>query len=145
MTSDRERTGGRAGRRNPTWDLATLDALRTLIDRQIVDADGMSLARVDDVELELHEDGAPTISALLCGTLALGPRLGGRLGVWWSAVGRRLRGQDDPRPVRIDFDHVATLKPTELRLDLTEPDAPPFALRIWTREKIVTRLPGGTR
>jgi hypothetical protein len=127
------------------WQLDTIDALQTLLDRQIFDADGNALGKVDDVELELHEDGAPTIAALLCGPLALGPRLGGRLGVWWSAIGRRLREQADPQPVRFDLDRATVLDPRELRLKPGEQDAAQFMLRTWTREKIVTRLPGGSR
>lgn len=129
------------------WELETIDALQVLLDRQIVDSDGVAVAKVDDVELELHEDGAPTISALLCGPLALGPRLGGRLGVWYSAIAHRLHPRARPEPVRFDIDRVTVFDPRELRLDEggRGSDGDRFALRTWTLEKIVTRLPGGSR
>jgi hypothetical protein len=129
------------------WELETVDALQALLDRQIVDADGVSVGKVDDVELVLHEDGAPTISALLCGPLALGPRLGGRLGVWYTSIAHRLHPRARPEPVRFDIDQITVFNPRELRLDPAPSgsDGDQFALRTWTREKIITRLPGGSR
>jgi hypothetical protein len=129
------------------WELESIDAQRALLDRQIFDHDGDAVGKVDDVELELHPDAAPTISALLCGPLALGPRLGGRLGVWYSAIARRLHPRARPEPVRFDIDRVVLFDPRELRLDPggRGSDGDRFMLRTWTREKIVTRLPGGSR
>ena len=49
------------------------------------------------------------MTALLCGPTAFGPRIGGRLGTWWQAIGRRLRPVTDPYPNRIPtelIDHV---------------------------------------
>jgi hypothetical protein len=127
------------------WALGTVDAVQSLLDRQIFDAEGAAVAKVDDVELELHPGSAPTICALLSGPLAFGPRLGGRLGVWWSAIGRRLRTEPDPEPVRFDFDRVERFDLLEVRLDSAELQVAQFALRMWTREKIIARLPGGSR
>ena len=54
-----------------------------------IDPDGRMVGKVDDLELELAEDGTPYVTALLTGPRALGPRLGGRLGRrWWPIAGR---------------------------------------------------------
>jgi hypothetical protein len=80
----------------------TLSANDSLLDRQILDVAGEPVGRVDDVELTEPEDGRPPVlTALLCGPTALGPRIGGRIGTWWLAIGRRLRARDDPCPNRI--------------------------------------------
>jgi hypothetical protein len=78
---------------------ARFSADELLLDRQIFDADGLPAGKVDDLELTLPEDGGPPVlTAILTGPLALGPRIGGRLGQWWAAAGRRLRPDDDPHP-----------------------------------------------
>lgn len=52
------------------------DAALHLLDRQVVDRDGRLVAKVDDVELLLGNDGALAVTALLCGLPALLPRVG---------------------------------------------------------------------
>lgn len=120
-----------------------IDVAPGLIDRQIVNADGDMLGKVDDVELVVPPDGsAPVVTALLCGPLALGPRLGGRLGQWIQAVGGRLRPEADPRPVRLDFGLVTELG---TRATVAVPD--PAAVGMdrsegWVREHVIGRIPG---
>ena len=70
-----------------------------LWDHLILDCDDKPVGMVDDLELtDPGDGGAPVLTALLCGPTAFGPRLGGRIGIWWTAVGRRLRAGDDPYP-----------------------------------------------
>src|SRR3954470_2972972 len=89
---------------------ATLDAARTMLDHLVVDPDRNPIARVDDLELRIPEPGgAPVVTAILCGPLALGARLGGRLGNWWFSVGRRLRPEERPQPIRIPMELVSGL------------------------------------
>lgn len=79
--------------------------------------------KVDDLELTGPGDGgAPVVTAILWrGATALGPRLGGRLGTWWLAIGRRLQPLDDPYPVRIPFEDVTALE--RQRLTVRRPAA----------------------
>ncbi len=56
------------------------DVLLHVMDRQIVDADGRMVAKVDDVELTVAADGKLRPSALLVGMTVLLPRFGRRLG-----------------------------------------------------------------
>ncbi len=57
----------------------SIDGLLHLMDRQLIDVDGLFLGKVDDVELTAGDDGL-AITALLTGAAALVGRLGGRLG-----------------------------------------------------------------
>lgn len=52
-----------------------IDLGTELLDRQIVDPDGVAVAKVDDVELRTREDGRLEVSALIVGTAALRRRL----------------------------------------------------------------------
>jgi sporulation protein YlmC with PRC-barrel domain len=56
-----------------------IDGALHLLDRQLLDVNGLMLGKVDDVELAQQEDGL-AITALLTGTVALLHRLGGQLG-----------------------------------------------------------------
>src|SRR3954466_4653097 len=97
-----------------------LDIARTLLDRLLVDLKGTAVGRVDDVELSAPDASSPpVITALLCGPLALGPRLGKQWGDVWTGIGRRLRGTASDEPVRIPWALVRDLGPGEVRLGIT--------------------------
>jgi sporulation protein YlmC with PRC-barrel domain len=117
-----------------------------LLDRLILDCDGQPVGMVDDVELtEPGDGGAPVVTAILCGPTALGPRIGGHLGTWWLAIGRRLRPLDDPYPVRIPFDDVVALDRRELTVRRSGEANGTWRLREWVYDKLISRIPGGTR
>ena len=64
-----------------------IDAVLHLLDRQVVDRDGLMVCKVDDVELTLTPDGRWEVTGLLAGPPALVPRFGGS-----SARGSRSGG-----------------------------------------------------
>ncbi|MFC0531955.1 hypothetical protein [Phytohabitans kaempferiae] len=114
-----------------------------LLDRQIYDVDGAAVGKVDDLELTEPDDGGePYISALLCGPTALGPRIGGRLGIWWAAIGRRMRPKDDPYPNRIPAEDIDYADRLQLRLRVSRDQLDADRFRDWTRDHIIGRLPG---
>jgi hypothetical protein len=121
----------------------TLDAALQLLDRQILDCNQQPVAKVDDVELTLPDDGGyPVVTALLCGPAAWGPRLGGRLGNWVVSVHRRFTCDD--RPVRIPFEYV---KRVDYAVDLTIDRDASGALELerWARNVVIARLPGASK
>jgi sporulation protein YlmC with PRC-barrel domain len=76
-----------------------LDAVLHLMDRQVVDRDGLMVCKVDDVELTEHSDGSWEVTGLLAGPPALVPRYGGRLGSSLEESWRRLGLQEAHRLV----------------------------------------------
>jgi hypothetical protein len=128
------------------WEHRVCDANDLLLDRLILDCDGLPMGMVDDLELtEPEEGGAPVITAILCGPTALGPRIGGHIGTWWLAIGRRLRPLDNPYPVRIPFDDVVALDRRQLTVSRSGMDYDTSRLREWVYDKLVSRIPGGAR
>lgn len=123
-----------------------IDAAQRLLDLHIVDANGQTVGKVDDLELaEAEHGGAPYVSAVLCGPLAFGPRLGGRLGLWWTTIAARMRPEENPEPVRIDFG-LLDVEATQLRASVPEPDLlGTRRLETWLREHLIGRLPGSER
>jgi sporulation protein YlmC with PRC-barrel domain len=101
----------------------TRDLCLHLLDRQVVDVDGQSLGKVDDVEIE---EGC--ITALLLGPGALGCRLGvlGRWIAFWAGD-----------PVRIGMDQV-----TDLGTVITVTSQPPPRGEQALRRHVIEKVPG---
>ena len=76
-----------------------IDAVLHLLDRQVVDRDGLMVCKVDDVELTLTPDGRWEVTGLLAGPPALVPRFGGKLGEGLEERWRRLGLQQGDRLV----------------------------------------------
>ena len=112
----------------------------SLLDRQLVDPDGRMAGKVDDLELETREDGAPVVTAILAGPGALARRIGGRLGRWIASVHARLQGGDGD-PARISFGVVAGID-DHVTLTVSREDVDTFAFERWTRDHIIGKIPG---
>jgi hypothetical protein len=117
------------------------DAELHLLDRQIVDPDGFPVAKVDDIELVVRADGRLAVAALLCGPGALGPRTGGRLGHWTTAIWRRLRPEEDPQPGRIDAALVTGID-SAVHVSASVRELAVDGLEQWVRRHVVDRIPG---
>jgi hypothetical protein len=114
-----------------------------LLDNQIVDGDEIPIGRVDDLELDVPERGAPRVVSILTGSQALGERIGGAVGRAIATVSTRLRDSSSARPTQIEANLIEDLEPlVKLRAPLRElPDV--AALERWLAIHIVERLPGG--
>jgi hypothetical protein len=99
---------------------------------------------VDDVELTRDGD-LLVLTALLCGPTAFGPRLGGRLGLWWASLGRRFRAPEDGYPRRIPISMVRTIDARGVFLNVPKVMVPTQEFGEWVLEKIVRRIPGANR
>ena len=90
-----------------------LDGLLHLMDRQVVDVDGLMVCKCDDLELVEREDGTLAVTALLVGVPVWVPRLGS----WPEDRWRRLGGaqSDRRRPYRIALSEIETVT-QEIRL-----------------------------
>jgi sporulation protein YlmC with PRC-barrel domain len=88
----------------------TLDGALHLLDRQLVDCEGMLLGKVDDVELTRVGDEL-AITGVLTGPAALLSRLGGGLGAALVTKWAQLKVSEPhrSRPWRIDIEDVERL------------------------------------
>jgi hypothetical protein len=115
-------------------------ANEALLDRLMISADGDDVGMVDDLELS---DGAhPELTALLSGSIAFGPRVGGRLGSWWSSIGRRLRPDDDPHPNRVPISDVRKLDHRGVVLAVEASQLGTRRMYDWARTNVIERIPG---
>lgn len=85
-----------------------MDAALNLLDRQVIDADGLMVCKVDDLELEAVDTADLRVTGLLAGPAALLPRLSGWLGESLLQAWGRLAPEQHQRstPWRIDVDLV---------------------------------------
>ncbi len=116
-----------------------LDLELHLLDRQITDSEGRLVCNVDDLELELDETGHPIVTAILVGPRALGPRIGGRLGHWFTAIASRLAGSEEPP--RIDFRHVVEIGDV-IKISRTVQELNVTSLEQWVHDNVIARIPG---
>jgi hypothetical protein len=119
-----------------------LHAALHLLDRQILDADSMMAGKVDDLEFEQPDDGTgPYVANIRSGLGALGPRLGGRIGRWLTALHRRLRPEPEPGPARISFGVVKKIN-NHVELTLHRSELDNHQLEAWTRDNLIAHIPG---
>ncbi|MGI5128788.1 hypothetical protein ACQEVB_18420 [Pseudonocardia sp. CA-107938] len=120
-----------------------LDLHLQFLDRQVVDCDGEPVCKVDDLELELDDEGRPYVTAILIGPRALGPRLGGRIGQWITAIAARLAQKETETTdtQRLDFRLVTDI---DSAITVSRPVAELAVrpLERWVDEHVISRIPG---
>jgi hypothetical protein len=128
------------------WAEQEFTANDLLLDRQLVDSRGVAAGRVDDLELSDPAEGErPVLTALLCGPTAFGPRIGGRLGTWWMAIGRRLRPVTDSYPCRVPVDLIDHVDRMEIALLTPRENLDSYRFRRWVERNLIGRIPGSSR
>ena len=111
-----------------------IDARLHLLDRQVLDDDGVPVTTVDDLELadlqygERHHADPPTISALISGPILTTRLFGGR------TSRRRLH--------RIGWDRVAEID-TVLKLGMSGDGLEVTWFERWLATQVIGRIPGG--
>jgi sporulation protein YlmC with PRC-barrel domain len=99
-----------AGTRN-RLDAPWLDAALHLLDRQVVDSEGLLVCNVDDLEVSEGRDHHLAVTGILVGPAALWPRLSGVLGdrlrTAWLRLGVQYADRDVP--LYIGFDLVGEI------------------------------------
>ncbi|MGW8812867.1 hypothetical protein [Gordonia terrae] len=105
----------------------TIDLRLHLLDRQIHDRDGVPLGVVDDVEIEMSDDGPPRVSALLTGRALFYRLIGG--------------GPNVSELDRIPFDRVRSID-VRVAIEDSQEDLELAWPERWVRDHIVGRIPG---
>lgn len=92
----------------------TFDAALHLLDRQVIDVDGLLVCKVDDLELSVYDDDRPlAVTRLLAGMTALVPRMSGRTGRLlrerWISLGIEYAARDVPLAIDLsDIRHLGS-------------------------------------
>lgn len=98
-----------------------LDLVRMLMDHQLLDADNVECGKVDDIELEIMDDGAFRATAIFTGPGAAFAHLPG----WMESIATKLFGKRSKRLPWAELaivDSRLKLRSTRGALGLDQPD-----------------------
>lgn len=120
----------------------SLDAGLHLLDKQMVDVQGLMSGNVDDLRFAFPEGGgAPYVVSVLSGPGALASRIGGRPGRWIASVQRRLHPAEEPDPAQLSFGVVRAIG-SHVDLLVSREDLQVFEFERWARDRIISKIPG---
>jgi hypothetical protein len=118
-----------------------MDLVRDILDKQLVDRNGVKMGKVDGISAELREDGPPRIVGIEVGSLVMARRLGRRPHQFVSWLATILGSERHTRPYRIAWSAVGDVG-LDLKLDLSVGDTGIFDWQDWLRDRIVGKIPG---
>lgn len=123
-------------------ELVETDVVLRLLDHQLVGPDGGMLGNVDDLEL-VREGASWLVTGIMAGPAALSRRMPEPLGRWVYAVWRRMHPATNPTALVVPLEHVTSVD-SAVHVDGPAADSlsSGFALELWLREHVVSRLPG---
>jgi hypothetical protein len=114
-----------------------------LLDRQLLDHDGLSAGCCDDVELVAYDDDNQLyVAAIVSGPGALAYRLNRRrLGRWLTRVHRDVAVVDRDDPTHIPFNVVSDLG-AAIKLGIGVEEAGSSSGERWVRDHVIGPIPG---
>ncbi len=111
-----------------------------VLDKGILDRNGLRCGKVDDLVLDVPDDGSPpVVVALVTGPLAFANTLGG-LARRLARGLYHLAGVGDPRPVEVAWRHVRAID-VVVHLDVDAHDTGINALADAARHRFFDRIP----
>jgi hypothetical protein len=121
----------------------SLWAALNLLDRQVIDRDGLFSGKVDDLEIteSADPDGLPVVTAILTGQAALAARFGPRLGRAVELLRRVIRPEPEPGPGRISFGLVREVG-TAIEITVPRNDLETSAVESWLAAHVLSHVPG---
>lgn len=108
---------------------------KQVLDKGLVDRNGHKVGKVDDLILQLHEDGLPVVCAIRSGQGALARYLGGPIAACSAWLRRKVLGTAEVgAPVDVGWDHVTQID-VVVHLDLDRQGSPLMGTEnaIWNR------------
>jgi len=113
----------------------------TLLDRQILGADGKSGGKVDDLQFTTGDQGSsPHLSAILSGPEAIGDRISGKFGRLINKVYGRFHPAGPSRTQVIPVNSVASVGKV-IQLSTPAEPTPSVGFGKWA-ERVISKIPG---
>jgi sporulation protein YlmC with PRC-barrel domain len=118
-----------------------LHLIRDVLDKLLVDRDGIPLGRVDGIVLLISaEQAQPRIIQIECGMKTLLQRLSTRWTQRIQRISRRL-GWRWRAPVHVDWSNIYEIG-KELTLNVRGEDSKLLASERWLRDHVIRQIPG---
>ena len=120
--------------------MTTLNVVRDVLDKQMLDRNDCEMGRVDGVVFELPENGQPRLVRIEAG----GTTLAARVGKWLVGPVRKLEHIWGPHrivPVKIAWKRVEKLG-RDVHLDMDADETTALAWEKWLDKVLIDRIPG---
>lgn len=117
-----------------------MDLVRDVLDKQLLDRDGLRMGRVDGLVMQVAERSQPRVTHIEIG----GTTLWARLHPSFERIAIRLArmwGPKKPGPVRIPWSRVETVG-RDIKLDVKAKESGSIAWEIWIARHIIGHIPG---
>jgi hypothetical protein len=118
-----------------------MELVRDVLDKQLVDREGMEMGRVDGIVLEIRDGGPPRVAGLELGFVVLAARVHPRIARWVE----RLRSRWSVRRVaryRILWPQIQEVEDHHIQVDVRAVDTLAYDWELWLRRHVIRRLPG---
>jgi sporulation protein YlmC with PRC-barrel domain len=120
-----------------------MELVRDVLDKQIHDAQGCKIGKVDGIVVVLRKGRAPRLIALELGVVTLASRIHRSLGDWVARL-ERAAGITKGEPVRILFEHVVKTG-IDVDVDIDGKRTGALKWEDWLRKHVIAHLPGSQR
>lgn len=123
-----------------------MDLGKHVVDKELLDRDGLRAGKVDDLLLEIGEpraDGVlptPAVVAIICGPMALAIDMPRPI-QWLARQIYRLLGVANPQPVEVGWEHVTAID-VVVHLDLARDEMGVMDVANAVNRRYIGRLPG---
>jgi sporulation protein YlmC with PRC-barrel domain len=121
-----------------------LELGRDVLDKQVVDRDGIKMGRVDGLVLELREGKPPRIEAIEMGGVVLAARIHPRLARWVDGWRRRFKVRRTA-VYRAPWSSVLEITEQAIKLDVAAAETPNFAWERWLQEHVIAHIPAAAK
>jgi len=118
-----------------------MDLLRDVLDKQLIDRNGVKMGKVDGIVAELRQDGPPRVVAIEVGAIVMARRFGQRPQHWITWLASKLGGEGHSRPHRVAWSAIRDIR-IDVELNVAVSDTAIFAWQDWLRDRVVSKIPG---
>ncbi|RUM23929.1 hypothetical protein EFQ99_18290 [Rhizobium vallis] len=118
-----------------------MDLLRDVLDKQLVDRNGVKMGKVDGIVAELRPNSPPRVVAIEVGAIVMARRFGRRPKRWITWLASRLGGDRHSTPHRVAWSAVRDIG-VDVELDVAVTDTGIFDWQDWLRDRVVSKIPG---
>jgi hypothetical protein len=118
-----------------------MDLLRDVLDKQLVDRNGVKMGKVDGIVAEIGGNGPPRVVAIEVGSVVMARRLGRRPQRWITLLTSKLGGARHSKPHRVAWGAVCDIG-VDVEVNVAVSDTAIFDWQDWLRDKVISKIPG---
>ena len=128
----------------PRRNREALPLARDVLDKQVLDADGCKVGKVDGIILALRERRPPRVMAMEISQATAWRRIHHRLGNFAEWLRTKFEPGRQDRPARIAFEHFVR-GGIDVHVDISWKRTRALVWEDWLQKRVISNIPGGGR